>query len=184
MRLRGRSPADRPRSVACARERRNADGAGRTNAGTVSEPSAILRKLLRFRASRPLIPPRPSCRAHHRCAARHVKPIRKIGVLTGGGDAPGLNAVIRAVVKAACNTGIEVIGLEDSFDGLLELNRSRVLTTKDVTGILRRGGTILGTVNTRRSVRPTGSTTSEGVEQTTPTASSRCSTGWGSTRWS
>lgn len=74
--------------------------------------------------------------------------LKKIGVLTGGGDAPGLNAVIRAVVKAGCNAGLEVIGIEDSFDGLLEFNRMRVLTTKDVTGILRRGGTILGTVNT------------------------------------
>ena len=44
--------------------------------------------------------------------------IKKIGVLTGGGDAPGLNAVIRAVVKAAYNSGVEVLGLEDSFDGL------------------------------------------------------------------
>jgi 6-phosphofructokinase 1 len=74
--------------------------------------------------------------------------LKKIGVLTGGGDAPGLNAVIRAVVKTGCNAGLEVIGIEDSFDGLLEFNRMRVLTTKDVTGILRRGGTILGTVNT------------------------------------
>jgi len=71
----------------------------------------------------------------------------RIGILTGGGDAPGLNAVIRAVVKAATNAGIEVIGIEDSFDGLIEPNRSRSLTPKDVTGILRLGGTILGTVN-------------------------------------
>ena len=68
-------------------------------------------------------------------------------MLTGGGDAPGLNAVIRAVVKAACNAGIEVIGLEDSFDGLIEPDRWRPLTPRDVTGILRLGGTILGTVN-------------------------------------
>jgi phosphofructokinase-like protein len=68
-------------------------------------------------------------------------------VLTGGGDAPGLNAVIRAVVKSACNTGIEVIGLEDSFDGLLDPRRTRVLTPHDVTGILRLGGTMLGTTN-------------------------------------
>ena len=73
--------------------------------------------------------------------------LKRIGVLTGGGDAPGLNAVIRAVVKSGVNHGIEVVGLEDSFDGLIEPNRSRVLTAKDVTGILRRGGTILGTVN-------------------------------------
>jgi phosphofructokinase-like protein len=73
--------------------------------------------------------------------------IKRIGVLTGGGDAPGLNAVIRAVVKSAFNAGIEVVGLEDSFDGLLDPSRSRVLTPKDVTGILRFGGTILGTTN-------------------------------------
>lgn len=72
---------------------------------------------------------------------------RKIGVLTGGGDAPGLNAVIRAVVKAGCNAGMEVIGLEDSFDGLLDPTRSRRLTPRDVTGILRLGGTMLGTTN-------------------------------------
>ena len=73
--------------------------------------------------------------------------LKRIGVLTGGGDAPGLNAVIRAVVKTASNSGIEVIGLEDSFDGLIETDRSRVLTPRDVTGILRLGGTILGTTN-------------------------------------
>src|SRR5687767_4600898 len=73
--------------------------------------------------------------------------VKKIGVLTGGGDAPGLNAVIRAVVKAAHNAGIEVIGLEDSFDGLIYPEKSRRLTPRDVTGILRFGGTILGTVN-------------------------------------
>ncbi|MFN7979415.1 MAG: ATP-dependent 6-phosphofructokinase [Vicinamibacterales bacterium] len=72
---------------------------------------------------------------------------RKIGVLTGGGDAPGLNAVIRAVVKAGSNAGIEVYGLEDSFDGLLDLQRMKPMTPRDVTGILRLGGTILGTTN-------------------------------------
>jgi len=73
--------------------------------------------------------------------------VRRIGVLTGGGDAPGLNAVIRAVVKSAANCNCETIGLEDSFDGLIEPDRHRVLTPQDVTGILRLGGTILGTVN-------------------------------------
>jgi 6-phosphofructokinase 1 len=77
-----------------------------------------------------------------------VKPVRRIGVLTGGGDAPGLNAVIRAVVKTAHRCGVEVIGLEDSFDGLIDPDqRSRPLTPKHVTGILRVGGTILGTTN-------------------------------------
>jgi len=73
--------------------------------------------------------------------------MKKIGVLTGGGDAPGLNAVIRAVVKAATNAGIQVVGLEDSFDGLIYPEKSRILTPHDVTGILRLGGTMLGTVN-------------------------------------
>jgi 6-phosphofructokinase 1 len=73
--------------------------------------------------------------------------VRRIGVLTGGGDAPGLNAVIRAVVKASANCDCETIGLEDSFDGLIEPNRHRTLTPRDVTGILRLGGTILGTTN-------------------------------------
>jgi 6-phosphofructokinase 1 len=72
---------------------------------------------------------------------------KRIGILTGGGDAPGLNAVIRAVVKSACNSGIECVGLEDSFDGLIEPGRSRLLTPRDVRGIMRLGGTILGTIN-------------------------------------
>jgi ATP-dependent phosphofructokinase / diphosphate-dependent phosphofructokinase len=73
--------------------------------------------------------------------------VRRIGVLTGGGDAPGLNAVIRAVVKSAANCNAEVIGLEDSFDGLIEGDRWRRLVPRDVAGILRIGGTILGTTN-------------------------------------
>jgi len=73
--------------------------------------------------------------------------IRRIGILTGGGDAPGLNAVIRAVVKSAANAGIECVGLQDSFDGLIYPEKSRILTPRDVTGILRLGGTILGTTN-------------------------------------
>src|SRR4029450_10208421 len=87
--------------------------------------------------------------------------IRKIGVLTGGGDAPGLNAVIRAVVKSAYNAGVEVIGLEDSFDGLIYPEKSRRLVPRDVTGILRLGGTMLGTVKRGKPlagpiVRPQG----------------------------
>ena len=71
----------------------------------------------------------------------------RLGILTGGGDAPGLNAAIRAVVKSAANHGCETIGIEDSFAGLVEPNRWRRLTPSDVTGILRQGGTILGTTN-------------------------------------
>jgi phosphofructokinase-like protein len=74
-------------------------------------------------------------------------PVKRLGILTGGGDAPGLNAVIRAVVKSAGNCGIQCIGIADSFDGLLEPHRSRILGPRDMTGILRLGGTILGTTN-------------------------------------
>src|SRR5579872_4810909 len=72
---------------------------------------------------------------------------KRLGVLTGGGDCPGLNAVIRAVVKSALRDGWEVYGFEDSTDGLLHGGRHRVLTETDVSGILDRGGTILGTSN-------------------------------------
>jgi len=71
----------------------------------------------------------------------------KIGILTGGGDCPGLNAVIRGVVKSAVLRGWEVIGIEDGFDGLLNLTKCRPLTLESVRGILPRGGTILGTTN-------------------------------------
>ncbi|HKU72731.1 MAG TPA: ATP-dependent 6-phosphofructokinase [Pyrinomonadaceae bacterium] len=71
-----------------------------------------------------------------------------IGILTGGGDAPGLNAVIRAVVKTAtCEHGMRVIGVEDGFEGLLGETRTRLLSPSDVRGLLPRGGTILGTRN-------------------------------------
>ncbi len=79
--------------------------------------------------------------------------IRRIGVLTGGGDCPGLNAVIRAVAKTAMRMhGIEVVGIEDGFLGLIE-NRTRPLSFKDVSGILTRGGTILGSHNKANPAR-------------------------------
>ncbi len=72
----------------------------------------------------------------------------RIGILTGGGDAPGLNAVIRAAVKTATGVyGCQVYGVQDGFDGLLDPNGVFELTTEDVRGILPRGGTILGTAN-------------------------------------
>jgi ATP-dependent phosphofructokinase / diphosphate-dependent phosphofructokinase len=71
----------------------------------------------------------------------------RIGILTGGGDCPGLNAVIRAVTKHAISTyGWEVIGIEDSFRGLIE-GHTRPLTIERVRGLLTRGGTILGSTN-------------------------------------
>ena len=73
---------------------------------------------------------------------------KQIGILTGGGDAPGLNAVIRAVVRTAIGEfGMKCVGIEDSFEGILGETHTMKLTTKSVSGILPRGGTILGTRN-------------------------------------
>ncbi|HEY0404198.1 MAG TPA: ATP-dependent 6-phosphofructokinase [Pyrinomonadaceae bacterium] len=78
---------------------------------------------------------------------------KTIGIITGGGDAPGLNAVIRAVVKTAVGEyGMRVVGIEDSFEGLLGQPKTRELTPADVRGLLPRGGTILGTRNRGRFV--------------------------------
>ena len=74
----------------------------------------------------------------------------RIGVLTAGGDCPGLNAVIRSVVhRAVHDRGDEVIGFEDGFKGLLD-GRYRKLGTNDVSGILARGGTVLGSARLER----------------------------------
>ena len=79
--------------------------------------------------------------------------LRTIGLVTGGGDAPGLNAVIRAVVKTATGEyGLRVVGIEDSFEGLLGETHTRELRPADVRGLLPRGGTILGSRNRGRFV--------------------------------
>ncbi len=74
--------------------------------------------------------------------------VKRIGILTAGGDCPGLNAVIRAVVKSALrrNPPIQVVGILDGYSGLVE-DRTQPLVESDVSGILIRGGTILGTSN-------------------------------------
>ncbi|MEB2309507.1 MAG: ATP-dependent 6-phosphofructokinase [Candidatus Brocadiaceae bacterium] len=74
--------------------------------------------------------------------------MKKVGVLTGGGDCPGLNAVIRAVVKSASvKHEYKVTGIEDGFEGLVLPNKTRDLTPQNIRGILPIGGTILGTTN-------------------------------------
>ena len=78
--------------------------------------------------------------------------LKRIGILTAGGDCPGLNAVIRAVAKAAQCGGIEVVGIEDGYLGLIQ-NRLRVLSNADVSGILTQGGTILGACNKAEPAR-------------------------------
>ena len=70
--------------------------------------------------------------------------IKKIGVLTSGGDAPGMNAAIYAIVRHALKSGIEVCGILDGYKGLVE-GHIVPLTYNDVSGIMNRGGTILGT---------------------------------------
>ncbi|MBN1281003.1 MAG: 6-phosphofructokinase [Candidatus Thermoplasmatota archaeon] len=73
--------------------------------------------------------------------------MKKIGVLTGGGDCPGLNAVIRAVVKKSHRNGWEVLGIIDGWKGLIE-GQVMTLTETHISGILPKGGTILGTSRT------------------------------------
>ncbi len=78
-------------------------------------------------------------------ASSTTKPFR-LALLTGGGDCPGLNAVIRAAARSAFALGWEVFGIEDGFEGLLT-KRTHHLRPRDVRGILHLGGTILGTSN-------------------------------------
>ena len=74
--------------------------------------------------------------------------MEQIGVLTGGGDAPGLNAAIRAVVKSAVlEFGCEVLGIRHGFEGILHPDGVAPLTLESIRGILPRGGTILGAAN-------------------------------------
>lgn len=73
---------------------------------------------------------------------------KKLGILTGGGDCPGLNAVIRAAVKTAMNTGWDVCGIKEGFAGLMSIgDHVTTLNAEDIKGILNIGGTILGTTN-------------------------------------
>src|SRR5437867_3665461 len=75
---------------------------------------------------------------------------KRIAILTGGGDCPGLNAVIRAVVKTAENEhGWEVFGIRDGFEGFLARGLGGIVrvTRADIAGILPQGGTILGASN-------------------------------------
>ncbi len=80
---------------------------------------------------------------------------KSIGILTSGGDCPGLNAAIRGVAKAAIHYGIEVIGVQDGFRGLVE-NRTVPLDSRMVSGLLTEGGTLLGTSRDKPHKMPMG----------------------------
>ncbi len=81
---------------------------------------------------------------------------KRIGVLTSGGDCPGLNAVLRGVVRAASNLDWEVIGFRDGFEGLLGEGDWELLTPHRTAGIMHLGGTILGTTNKGHFIVKTG----------------------------
>src|SRR6478752_1326975 len=80
----------------------------------------------------------------------------RIGVLTSGGDCPGLNAVLRGVVLAADKLGWEVLGFLDGFEGLLPPGNYKILKRRDTAGIMPRGGTIIGTTNRGHFVAKVG----------------------------
>lgn len=72
------------------------------------------------------------------------RPMKRIGIITSGGDAPGMNACVRAIVKTCLNKDIEPFGFYDGYDGVIN-NRGKLLSFGDVDNIIHRGGTILGT---------------------------------------
>jgi 6-phosphofructokinase 1 len=88
----------------------------------------------------------------------------RIGILTGGGDCPGLNAVIRAVVKTAAKRGWETLGFLGGFEGLLTPTRTRVLDYHEMDGLLYLGGTVLGTTNAGHFVAKAGHGEKRGID--------------------
>lgn len=80
-------------------------------------------------------------------------PIKKIGVYTSGGDAPGMNPAIRSVVRTAVNRGVEVIGIMNGYVGMIE-NNMRQLQMRDMANIIQRGGTILKTGRSQEFLKP------------------------------
>ncbi|MCO6495331.1 MAG: 6-phosphofructokinase [Bacteroidetes bacterium] len=81
--------------------------------------------------------------------------MKRIGVFTSGGDAPGMNACIRAVVRASCQREIEVYGIREGLQGMVE-NKIALLQTQDVANIIQRGGTILQSSRSKEFKTPTG----------------------------
>src|SRR5687768_12885412 len=88
-----------------------------------------------------------TCREDGRTLVRVPRMPRRVGVLTGGGDCPGLNAVIRAVTRRLVDRGDEVLAVREGWRGLVE-GTVHELTLREISGILPRGGTIIGTTRT------------------------------------
>ncbi len=84
--------------------------------------------------------------------------MKKIGVLTSGGDAPGMNAAVRAVVRSGCENGLEVYGIERGYEGLMD-NQMSLMNLRDVSDIINRGGTKLFSARSPRFA------TEEGMQQ-------------------
>ncbi len=99
------------------------------------------------------------------------KDIKKIAVFTSGGDAPGMNAAIRAVVRTAINYGAEVYGVIRGYDGLINGDFVK-LDSKKVGGIIQRGGTIL------QSARSTEFRTKEGRQKAYESITNKGSNNW------
>ena len=98
--------------------------------------------------------------------------MKRIAVVTSGGDVPGLNAAIRAITRCGLANGVEVMGVQRGYEGLMDGDFVR-LESKSVGGILRKGGTILGTARSPRF------TTDEGRhEAQTQTRCGRASRAW------
>ena len=114
--------------------------------------------------------------------------VRRIAINTGGGDAPGLNAVIRAATLTALDAGWEVFGIRRGYMGLLQAEVDgepgmEPLTAERVRGITHLGGTILGTTSRGNlSGWRCASPTAPGGRPTPPTRSWRASASWASTR--
>src|ERR1051325_7827394 len=84
-----------------------------------------------------------------------AKAVTKIGVLTSGGDAPGMNAAIRAVVRTGIYYGLDVFGIMRGYQGLIEDDIHK-MESRSVANIIQRGGTILKTAKSKMFLKPEG----------------------------
>lgn len=100
-----------------------------------------------------------------RSSLRHRMIMKRIGILNGGGDCPGLNAVTHGVVGAANTLGWEVVGFRDGFEGLLPPGDYKLLKRSKTQGILKLGGTILGTTNRGHFSSKQGAGETVGIER-------------------